>query len=289
MRNRAMKYRAIAGAAALLLPLCGYALPECSLNMVRGSWAYEGRGTVMMSVPGSPDPVPVPIARLGIANIDYQGRYTVHATTSAGGRIEEVAFTGSIQVNADCTANATYTAGGVEGADRLIVLDNGSEMRSMPTKSPLGPFAGMFHFRRLAWGNAECTSDMVRGAYAGWREGTLMMPVPGQPQPAPVPFSALVTFTVQSGTVTAASTASMGGSIVEFEFPKGLSSLQVNPDCTATMNWSAVSKQFPGVTFTGALKYVVVDRGNGLIGLETQGSSGSSVVIETDNRVSMMP
>ena len=277
--------------AALLLPLCSssFAQWRCSSDTVRGTWAYQGHGTVMMNVPGNSSPVPVPFTGLGIGKIDPQGRYTVHATMSAGGQVQDVDSSGSIQVNPDCTATDTYTSGSVQGADRLIILDNGNEMRSMPTKFPLGPFASMFYFRRLAWGDAQCTSDMVRGAYAGWREGTFMMPVPGQSQPVPLPFSALVTFTVQSGgAVTAASTASMGGTIVDFQFPKG-SSLQVNPDCTATLNWSAVSKQYPGQTFTGTLKYIVLNYGNELIGLDTQSSSGSSIVIETDKRISMMP
>jgi hypothetical protein len=255
---------------------------------VRGTWAYQGRGTVLTNIPGSADPVPVPFTGLGIGKIDYQGRYTVHATMSAGGQIQDVDFSGAIQVNPDCTATNTYTSGSVQGADRLIILDNGNEMRSMPTKFPLGPFAGMFYFRRLAWGDARCSSDMVRGTYAGWREGTLMIPVPGQSQPVPLPFSALVAFTVRSGgTVTAASTASMGGTLVDFEMPKA--SIQVNPDCTATLNWSGYPKGFPGQTSTGTLKYIVLNYGNELIGLDTQSSAGSSIVIESDKRISMLP
>jgi hypothetical protein len=79
----------------------------------------------------------------------------------------------------------------------------------------------------------------------------------------------------------------MGGSIVDFDMSKA--SLQVNPDCTATLNVSAVSKQFPGQTFTSTLKYIVLNYGNELIGLDTQGSAGSSIVIESDKRISMMP
>jgi len=284
-----MHYRSFARAAALLLPLCSssFAQWQCSMATVLGTWGYQSRGTVMMNVPGSSDPVPVPFTGLGIEKI-AQGRYTVHATMSAGGQVQDVDFSGSIQVNPDCTATDTYTFGSVQGADRLVILDNGNEMRSMPTKFPLGPFAGVFYFRRLAWGDAQCTSDMVRGTYAGWREGTLMMPVSGQSQPVPLPFSALVTFTVQhGGTVTAASTASMGGSVVDFEMPKA--SLQVNPDCTATLNWSGYPKGFPGQTSTGTLKYIVLNYGDELIGMDTQGSSGSSIVIESDKRISLIP
>ncbi len=282
-------HQIFAGVAALLLSLCStcFAQWRCSSDTVRGTWAYQGHGTVLMNVPGSSSPVPVPFTGLGIGQVDQQGRFTVHATMSAGGQVQDVDFSGAIQVNPDCTATDTYTSGSLEGADRLIILDHGNEMRSMPTKFPLGPFAGMFYFRRLAWGNAQCTSDMVRGVYAGWREGTFLMPVPGQSQPVPLPFSALVTFSVEpGGAVTAASTASMGGSMVEFEV-KG--SLQVNADCTATMNWSGASKQFPGQTSTGILKWIVLNYGDELMGLDTKSSDGSSIVIESDKRISVVP
>jgi hypothetical protein len=243
----------------------------------------------MMNIPGSADPAPVPFTGLGIGEIDRQGRYTVHATMSAGGKVQDLDFSGAIQVNPDCTATDTYTSGSLPGANRLIILDNGNEMHSMPTKFPLGPFAGMYYFRRLAWGNAQCSSDMVRGVYAGPREGTQMVPVPGQSQPAPVPFSAIHTATFQSGgTGTAASTASLGGTIVDFEFP-GVS-IAVNPDCTATMKYTGVSKQFPGQTFTGAVKYIVLDYGNELIGMDTEANTGlPAVVLDNLKRISMVP
>jgi hypothetical protein len=284
-------YRTFARVAALLLPLCSssFAQWRCSSDTVRGTWAYQGHGTVMMNIPGSSSPVPVPITGLGIGKIDYQGRYTVHATISVGGQIQDVDFSGSIQVNPDCTATATYKSGSAQGADRLIILDGGNEMRSMPTKFPLGPFAGMFYLRRVAWGEAECGGSMVRGVYAGPREGTQMMPVPGQSQPMPVPFSAIHTATFQyGGTGTAASTASLGGTIVDFEFP--VISIAVNPDCTATMKYTGVSKQFPGQTFTGTVKYIVVDHGNELIGMDTEANTGlPAVVLDNLKRISMVP
>jgi hypothetical protein len=114
------------------------------------------------------------------------------------------------------------------------------------------------------------------------------MPIPGQAQPVPTPFSAIATATVQwGGTGTAASTASLGGTIVNFEFTKA--SIQVNPDCTATLNYTAVSKQFPGQTFTGSLKYVVLNNGDELIGMDTESTGVLPIVLEDMKRISMMP
>jgi len=78
----------------------------------------------------------------------------------------------------------------------------------------------------------------------------------------------------------------MGGTIVEFQFPK--ISIQVNPDCTATMKYTGTSRQFPGMTFTGAVKYVVLNYGNELIGLETESNGGFPIVLENMKRISMV-
>jgi len=278
-------------AAALLIALggSGFAQWRCSSSTVRGTWAYQGRGTVMMLNPGSASPVPVPLTGLGSGKIDSDGHYTIRATISAGGQIQEVEFSGSIQVNPDCTATAKYTLGSTEGTDRLIILEGGNEMYAMPTSFPLGPFAGVFSLRRVAWGEARCGSYMVRGVYAGPREGTQMMAVPGQSQPTAVPFSAIHTATFQSGgTGSGESTASLGGNIVDFDF-SGLS-MVVNPDCTARMKYTATSKQFPGQTFTGAIKYVVLDNGNELIGMDTEANPGlPAVVLDNLKRISMTP
>jgi hypothetical protein len=278
-----------AGTAAVLLPLCSscFAQLPCSSDTVRGTWAYQGHGTVMMNLPDSSGPAPVPFAALGIEKIDYQGRYTVHATISVGGKVEDLDYSGSIQVKPDCTATDTYTSGSVQGADRLVILDNGTEMRSMPTTFPLGPFAGTFDFRRVSWGEAQCDGNMIHGVYAGPRDGTQMMPVAGQP--VPVPFSAIHTATFRhDGTGTAESTASLGGTIVDFEFPKV--TIAVNADCTATMNYTGISKQFPGQTFTGSVKYVVLNSGNELIGMDTEANTGlPAVVLDNLNRIFMTP
>jgi hypothetical protein len=282
-------HRSLAGAAALLLLLCSssFAQWRCSSETVRGTWAYQGHGTVMMNVPGS-GPVPVALTGLGVGNIDYQGRYTLHATMSAGGQVQDFNFSGSVKVNPDCTGTVTYTSGSVQGADRLVILDHGNAMHSMPTQFPLGPFAGMFNLRRIPWWEAQCDGSMVRGVYAGPRDGTQMMPVAGQPQPVAIPFSAIHTATFRNGgTGSASSTASMGGTIVDFEFPQ--ISIAVNPDCTATMKYSGTSKQFPGQTFTGTVKYIVLNYGNELIGMDTEANPGlPGVVLDNLKRISLV-
>jgi hypothetical protein len=279
-------YRLFACTAVLLISLCGSSFAECSLNTVRGTWGWQAHGTAMMTVPGSATPAPVPFASLGIMTFDHDGRYTSSGTISVGGQVQQVAVPGTIQVNPDCTATDTYAIGPFQGSDRLVILDNGNEMQMMPIKHPLGPVAATGTFRRISWGEPRCSTDMIRGLYEGTGEGTMMIQMTGQPQPVPTPVSGIVAATFQRiGVGTMVSKLSLGGSIFDLEFPA--TSIVVNPDCTATLEWRAVAKQNPGQTLTGSMLYLVLDQGNEVLGLETRNSVGPSIAIQNLKRVSM--
>lgn len=275
-------------AAALLLPLCNLCLAQCSQAMVKGTWGWQSRGTTLIAVDGSSTPVPVPFASLGVMKIDSQGGYTARATASIGGQVQDLELTGAIQVNADCTATETCTIGSLSCADRLVII-NANEMRMMPTKYPAGPATGLAEFRRLSWGEPRCHAPMVHGRYGGSAEGTFMVPMPGQSQPVPTPFSGLFTLSFRhGGTGTGTATASMAGAIVDVEFPN--LSIDVNPDCTAIMKYTdGVSAQMPGSVFSGTLKYIVLNNGNELIGMETESSIGLPVEVESHKRISLLP
>jgi hypothetical protein len=241
-----------------------------------------------LTPPGSSTSVPVSFVSLGVMKVDYQGRYTAHATISVGGQVQEADLAGSIQVNGDCTGTETCTIGPLQCADRLVILDNGNEMRWMPTKYPLGPATGVGTFRRLSWGEPRCTPDMVRGVYAGSAEGTYLVAVTGQPQPVPTPFAGVFTQTFDHGTGSATATGSMAGTIFEVEFPKV--SVEVDAGCIATMKYTGgVSKQVPGQTFSGTVKYIVLNYGDELIGMEIESNVGLPIEFENHRRISMMP
>ncbi len=277
-------HRTFAWAAALLLPLCGIASAQpCSQFTVRGTWGFQGRGTAMISLPGVSTPVPTPFVALGTLNVDYQGRYTAHGTASGGGQIQEADWSGSIQVNPDCTGTDTYTYGSVEAADRIVIYDNGKEMRLMPTKFFAGPAAAVYYARRISWGEPNCTSDMIRGVYGETADGTALMLLPGQPQPVPMPFSAVFLETYQaSGSGTAVGTASLGGTILDVQFPK--MSWVVNSDCTATLTWTNV---IAGQTYSGVNKYIVLNHGDELIGMDVKDSASLPIVLSNAKRISM--
>ena len=288
MRQRVIDWRSVVVAATLVLSLGGSARAQCTSHTVRGAWAFQGQGTALMAVPGSPAPMPVPFVSLGTMRIDGQGRYTGSGTISIGGQVQDAAFSGSFEVNPDCTAVETGTVGPLQSAGRLVILDNGNEMRELPTTHPLGPVTELAHFRRISWGEPRCRPDTVRGVYGGSGAGMFMVPVPGQPAPVPTPFAGIFTMVFDgNGTGTGTATASMAGGIADVEFAE--MSMTVNRDCTATLDYRGTVEQAPGQVFSGTIKYVVLDHGNELLGMEVVSSVGLPIELEHHRRIAPTP
>ena len=172
-----------------VLALGSACFAQCSQDMVRGTWATWVQGIIMMTAPGSAQAVPTPAAQLVVLTVDYQGRYTGSGNASLGGQAVKGTFSGTIQVNSDCSATNTFSisVAGMpaipgQGVERLTVLDNGNEMRGMATIGLLGAPTGVSYYRRISWGDPQCTSDMVHGVYAFTYDGTVLMTPPGQSQ-----------------------------------------------------------------------------------------------------------
>jgi hypothetical protein len=223
----------------------------------------------------------VPFVSLGTMVIDAQGSFTLRATISVGGQVQDVETSGSLLVNHDCTITATDALGGTAQG---MILDEGREMRMMATAFPLGPSTNVAYFRRIARGEPRCSNATVRGVYRGTGAGTFMVPVPGQPQPVPMPFSGVFTSVFDGeggGDVTA--TSSLAGTIADVTFSDV--SMTVSRDCMATLTYTGVVKQLPGQLFTGTLKYIVLDHGEGLIGMEVESNLGLPIELESHTRV----
>jgi hypothetical protein len=278
--------RRVVATLALLLAVSGPVYAGCSSNTVRGTWAFQGQGTALMTVPGSPLPLPVPFVSLGTMRIDGRGHYTGRGTISVGGQVQDVDFSGVIQVDPDCTASETGAVGPLQTAGRLVILDGGNEMRELPTTHPLGPVIELAHYRRLSWGEPHCRPDAVRGVYGGSASGIFMVPAGGQAQPIPTPFAGVFRMSFDGdGTGTGVSVASMGGMTADVEFSE--MAMTVNRDCTATLKYSGVVKQLPGQLFSGTLKYIVLDHGDELLGMEIESSVGLPIELESHKRISM--
>jgi hypothetical protein len=288
MRPLALCSRNVVVAVVVGFALCGPAHAQCSQGSVRGTWAFQGQGTALMTVPASPVPVPVPFVSLGTMKIDGQGRYTGRGTISIGGQVQDIGFSGSIQVNADCTATETGNVGPLQTAGRLVVLDNGNEMRELPTTHPLGPVTELAYFRRMSWGEPRCRPEMVRGVYGGSATGTFMVPIPGLADPIPSPFAGIFTMAFDGdGTGSGSASASLGGAVVDVDFPD--LSMKVSRDCTATLEYAGSVKQAPGQVFSGTIRYIVLENGNELLGMEVVSSLGAPIELESHRRISQRP
>jgi hypothetical protein len=76
------------------------------------------------------------------------------------------------------------------------------------------------------------------------------------------------------------------GGLEDVEFPE--LSMTVNRDCTATLKYSGAVAQAPGQSFSGTLKYIVLNHGDELIGMETESSIGLPIELESHKRTSMV-
>jgi hypothetical protein len=272
---------------ALTLGLCSGCFAQCSLDTLRGTWGYYGQGTLMMKAGGGSDLVPIPFLGLGIQTIDGQGQFTVQGTLNAGGQIQPAAGTGTIQVNADCTATDTYTLAGVPGtgADRLVILKNGKEMRLMGTAQLLGAAVSRAYYRRISSGEPHCTSEMVHGLYMGIQEGIYL--TAAQSQPVSLPYSGIFAMAYQwDGSGSGVATTTVPGTVLEWNFSE--MPITVNPDCTGAITWKGVPKGSSRAS-TGSENVLVLNDGDELWTLQTQNSASGSFALGIYKRVSMAP
>lgn len=270
----------------LLVTIGSLCFAQCSLDTVRGTWAYYSQGTLMMPGPGNTAPVAVPFVGLGLQRIDYGGRFTVAGTINAGGQVQNVKVTGTISVNPDCTASDVYTLPGVPGqrSDRLVILDGGNEMMMMGTNPGSAGFAS---YRRLSASEPQCTTGMIHGVYAGALNGVVLMPPPGQSQPAPFPFLQIGVVTWDyAGKATGATTINAGGNLVNYVYPE--MQLTVNADCTGSVKWKAGPKgssQFG----SGANDVVVLNNGDEVLLIPTANPGGPAIAVGRFKRISTLP
>jgi hypothetical protein len=249
--------------------------------------------TFITTDPTTKQTVPVPAAILDVFKIDYQGRVTGTSTGSMGGQIMTSSFSGTVQVNPDCTGAVSLTLAvpgmpPISGGSRLWILGNGTEMRNMPNVpfGPLGGAVGIEYARRVSWADPQCTPDMVHGVYAATYEGMFLLPVQGQTQPVAAPYSGIFAMTFgYGGRGTGNATMSMAGTILDFVFTDA--AITVNADCTATVNWKGAPK---GMAIgNGTDKFVVLNYGDEMISVQTQNTGGAPIIIGKYKRISNVP
>ena len=112
MRDHVMHYGSFARTALLAAALCSSlgAQAPCSIETVRGVWVETtGVGTAMVAAPGIAQPVPAPVAALGMYSIDEQGRLTGWLNTMLAGNYSDATIAGRVAVNSNCTGTIRFT------------------------------------------------------------------------------------------------------------------------------------------------------------------------------------
>ena len=116
---------------------------QCDIQTIRGTWAYNYRGSLIL-----PDaPQPVPIVMLGVASIDAQGRMTAPGTAIMGGQVLDFEMVNvTLDVKPDCTVTAKWglKAKGApapfpgQGIDRCVIIPQGNEFQCTTIQGVLG-------------------------------------------------------------------------------------------------------------------------------------------------------
>lgn len=121
---------------------------QCSTDSLAGLYAYQSSGTVMVTQPGASQPVPVPVATVGVGSAIRGGTVAATVTASVGGTVVplEITSVAPVKVDSDCTASATVnvTSQGApvgQHQDFFVVLDGGNSLWDLTTKDFLGQSA----------------------------------------------------------------------------------------------------------------------------------------------------
>ena len=128
---------AITSAVTILSFLILFSLParagHCSTAAAAGSYGFTLSGTLILPTG------PVPIAAVGRANLDADGSASGTEARSVGGDYADETFTGTFNINSDCTGTATinfYESGQLVRTSVLsVVIDDDNREIRMVQKS----------------------------------------------------------------------------------------------------------------------------------------------------------
>ena len=120
------------------------ATPQCSQDVVHGTYAFRHSGTTIMTPTGASQPTPVPGTTLGAGSAGYDGSMVASGTTAVGGQVMQFnTANGKVVVNSDCTLtlSATIQVGGTAVGKTAwwgVALNFGNEIWGIQTQDPSG-------------------------------------------------------------------------------------------------------------------------------------------------------
>lgn len=168
-----MYVRKMACAAILAVSLCSivsaqpwFIAPSCSINSVRGTWAFVELGWTVPAGSGS-SALASPVTVIGAFTIHNSGKMTGSGTTISAvgipgtpipaGEVLDFDFTGTVEITPDCTGVLKYsihlkgTPEPLPGQfiERLVYSPNKDELLSMSIQSPLSKPLWIGRYTRL--------------------------------------------------------------------------------------------------------------------------------------------
>jgi len=130
----------------------------CTSDMLRGTYGFSYTGSLIMTLPGSSQPVPLPFYMVGTSWTDNTGRSPGRFIENVAGSIAPGTWTtapGATQVNADCTGSMEWSLTGPgappgTGLDRFVILNGGQEFWSVTVRGIMGAPSFMGTFKRIS-------------------------------------------------------------------------------------------------------------------------------------------
>jgi hypothetical protein len=101
---------------------------RCDQRTVAGTYGFQGQGTLGLGTPQV-----IPAAETGVATADGAGNLTGAVTFSLGGQILSTPFTGTYQVNADCTIAETIVFGSQTRHQQGVIVSQGQQIDFIDT------------------------------------------------------------------------------------------------------------------------------------------------------------
>jgi hypothetical protein len=258
-----MKHAFCCGAFLLCLAVSlsvAYGQGNCSVNMIKGSYAFNSSGSSTIISGVAADTVHfnalyAPIINVGVFTVTssfpgpgatLDGYYWLIAGAQAAG-LTQNPWHATITVNRDCTGTLTYPGPFGTMQEEMLILDNGNEIRSILQTSPsvFPTPTWIMTARRL---NGSCSQKQMAGSYLFSCKS--LFPVNAT---TIVGGNSLIRVTIAGdGKASAVFTGKFGPQIVPDTTIPGV--FKMNDDCTAsgTLDFGTFQSVARGVFFNEA-------------------------------------
>jgi len=284
MRHRYLRWFAVLAVAGC--PAALMAQPNCSIQDVVGTWAVQGQGTMLPTLPGATAPIAVPGADIGIAYIDFDRTVTLTVTgiTARSGAAAAQTLSGSFTVNPDCTAIATAPTPipGFTFKEQFVILNQGNEMWTLALNGLSGkPAVWQCHWTKISpvpwpasapdW-YSNCSTGLARGTWVGRYDGVLLPFDPSARMPLGVVLMGGVTHV---GELEGSLSTSLSGKVSAGTFATKIT--QLNLDCTGTWTVTLTGADGAPLPGGGVEQFIMLDGGKEIWTISAEGVAGTPV------------